>query len=130
MALARGWLDYAVGRPVKVTGSHLELTAENIDSVGNPYLDGAHAVSFIEGPLYLIVASKVVRRPLTGPEGLSALFAGTRALAATYCSLALLPARSRQHYEDREQCHAEAEPCHEAKERSDLATRIPEHQHP
>jgi hypothetical protein len=55
-------LDYVVGEPAEVEGTLLELTAENIDSVGNPRIDGTDVIDFIRGPEYLIVATSVVQR--------------------------------------------------------------------
>jgi hypothetical protein len=55
-------LDYVVGRPVEVEGTLLELTADNIDSVGNPFIDGVDVIDFIRGPQYLIIATSVVQQ--------------------------------------------------------------------
>lgn len=54
-------LDYTRGKPAVVEGTLLELTPENVDSVGNPYLDGADVIEFMHGPQYLIISTRVIQ---------------------------------------------------------------------
>jgi hypothetical protein len=55
-------LDYVRGEPAIVEGTLLELTAVNIDSIGDRYIDGATVIEFMRGPNYLIIATSVVQR--------------------------------------------------------------------
>lgn len=45
-----------------MVGTLLELTPENIDSVGDPFITGAAVIDFMRGPKYLIIATSVVQR--------------------------------------------------------------------
>ena len=55
-------LDYVRGEPATVEGTLLELTAENIDSIGDRYIDGATVIDFMRGPKYLIISTSVFQR--------------------------------------------------------------------